>query len=114
MAGTFVSDTIQDGAGNSTSTTNCIKGSAKAWVNFTGSTAVINGSYNVSSVTRTSTGVYQVNYTTVMPNANYCATASISSDTYVRLDVYTTSSIRAVCGAAAVDVAIFSVAIISL
>ena len=36
MAGTIVSDVLQDGAGNSTATTNAIKGSAKAWVNFGG------------------------------------------------------------------------------
>ena len=38
MAGTIVADTIQDGAGNSTSMDNAIYGSAKAWVNFNGVT----------------------------------------------------------------------------
>ena len=51
MAGTIVADTIQDGAGNSTSMDNAIYGSAKAWVNFNGSGNTIRASYNVSSVT---------------------------------------------------------------
>jgi len=52
---------------------------AKAWVQFNGvTTATINGSFNVSSVTRVSTGVYTINYTTAMPNATYSANFSIS------------------------------------
>ena len=46
-------------------------GIAKAWVNFAGSTATINGSFNVSSVTRNGTGDYTVNFSTAMVNANY-------------------------------------------
>jgi len=75
MAGTIVADTLQDGAGNSTATTNAIKGSAKAWANFgwNGTTTVINGSYNVSSVTRTASGNYTMNYTNAFSNSNYAA-----------------------------------------
>lgn len=71
MAGTIVSDTIQNGAGTSTSTTNVINGSAKAWVNFNGGTGAIRGSYNVSSVTRNSNGNYTIAYTNSLANANY-------------------------------------------
>ena len=71
MAGTIVADTIQDGAGNSTSMDNAIYGSAKAWVKFTGSSGAINGSFNVSSVTLNSTGKYTITMTTAMPNTNY-------------------------------------------
>jgi hypothetical protein len=47
-------------------------GIAKAWVFFNGAaTPVINGSFNVSSVTYNSTGNYTINYTTAMPNSNY-------------------------------------------
>jgi hypothetical protein len=76
MAGTLITSTIQgttltDGT-NSTSTTNCIQGSAKAWVNFAGAaTPTINNSFNVSSITYNTTGDYTVNFTTAMPNANY-------------------------------------------
>ena len=71
MAGSVVADTLQDGAGNSTSMDNAIFGSAKAWVQFTGSTATKNASYNVSSVTRTSTGQYTINFTNAFVDANY-------------------------------------------
>ena len=71
MAGTIVSDTVQDGAGNSTSTTNCIKGSAKAWVTYNGVAQTITASFNVSSVTYNGTGDYTINYTTAIPSANY-------------------------------------------
>jgi hypothetical protein len=52
-------------------TQNGMTGIAKAWVNFAGATGTINGSFNVSSVTRNGTGDYSVNFTTAMPNANY-------------------------------------------
>jgi hypothetical protein len=72
MAGTIVSDTIQNGAGASTSTTNVINGSAKAWVSWNGAGgATINSSYNVSSMTYNGTGDYTVNFTTAMANASY-------------------------------------------
>jgi hypothetical protein len=74
MAGTLVLDTLQNGAGTaSTSADNVIRGCAKAWVNFNGtSTVAIRDSYNVSSITDNGTGNYTVNFTTAMPNANFC------------------------------------------
>jgi hypothetical protein len=50
----------------------------RAWVSFTGSTAAIRGSANVSSITRNGTGNYVVNYSTAMPDINYSAVASCS------------------------------------
>ena len=70
MAGTLVITTLSDGS-NSTSSTQCIKGAARAWCAFNGSTSTVLGSYNVSSVTRNGTGDYTVFYTTAMPSANY-------------------------------------------
>ena len=46
-------------------------GLCRAWVNFTGSSAAINGSYNISSVTRASTGHWTINLTTAMANTGY-------------------------------------------
>jgi hypothetical protein len=44
----------------------------RAWVVFNGTNpASIISSFNVSSVTRTSTGAYTINFTTAMPDANY-------------------------------------------
>lgn len=83
MAGTVVADTIQNGAGTSTSMTNAISGSAKAWVQFQGgngnTAGTINGSFNVSSVTVNGTGNYTINFATAMTNANYAALVTSSS-----------------------------------
>lgn len=74
MAGTLTISTLSDGT-NSTSATNCIQGSAKAWVNFNGTgTPAIRGSFNVSSITKNGTGFCTVNLTTAMPDANYAVT----------------------------------------
>jgi hypothetical protein len=72
---TFSATTISDGT-NSTSATNPIKGSARAWVNFNGSTGSIRSSYNVSSITINGTGNYTITYTTALPNANYSVAGS--------------------------------------
>jgi hypothetical protein len=77
MAGTLVIGTLSDGT-NSTSSSNCIQGSAKVWVNFNGvTTATIRASYNVSSVTRNSAGDYTVNFTTALSDANYASVISV-------------------------------------
>jgi hypothetical protein len=70
MAGTIVANQINTDTGLF-STNNAYSGIAKAWVQFAGSTGTISGSFNVSSVTRASTGTYTINYTTAMTNANY-------------------------------------------
>ena len=81
MAGTITCGTISDGT-NSTSSTNCIQGSAKAWGRFTSNTGAITASqyYNVSSVTLTATGVYTVAFTNSLIDANYSAVAACSTD----------------------------------
>ena len=46
----------------------------RAWVNFNGTgTVAIRASGNVSSITDDGTGIYTVNFTTAMPDANYVA-----------------------------------------
>lgn len=78
MAGTIVSDTIQDGAGNSTATTNCIKGSAKAYgfINSSSGSSVLYNGFGVSSVTLTATGQNTINWTTAFADANYILVAT--------------------------------------
>ena len=71
MTSTTVSTANLSDGTNSTSSTNCIRGSAKAWVNYNGSTAAIRASYNVGSITKNGTGNYTVNFTTALPDANY-------------------------------------------
>jgi hypothetical protein len=56
----------------------------RAWVNFNGTgTVAIRASGNVSSITDSGVGLYQVNFTTAMPDANY-AIVSTSRDSGVR------------------------------
>ena len=46
----------------------------RAWVNFNGTgTVAIRASFNVTSITDNGTGDYTVNFTTAMPDANYCS-----------------------------------------
>ncbi len=46
----------------------------RAWVNFNGTgTVAIRASGNVSSITDGGVGTYTVNFTTAMPDVNYCA-----------------------------------------
>lgn len=93
MAGTLTLSTLSDGT-NSTSVTNAIQGSAKAWVNFTaGST--IRAAYNVSSVTKNSNGYYTLNFTNALVDTNYVVitnSGSPNSSSYETSGVYTPSN----------------------
>jgi hypothetical protein len=70
MAGQLTVDTLKASTGV-LATQNGMTGIAKAWVNWAGASGTINSSFNVSSVTRNSTGNYTVNFTTSMANATY-------------------------------------------
>lgn len=49
----------------------------RAWVNFNGTgTVAIRASGNVSSITDRGTGQYTVNFTTAMPDVDYCVSIS--------------------------------------
>jgi hypothetical protein len=76
-------------------------GAAKAWVNYNGVTQTINNSFNVSSVTYVSAGLYTVNFTTAMPNANFVTqltgnNSGTRQNTYGYTTAQTTSSVT--CG----------------
>jgi len=72
MAGRLVVNTLNtDTVGAVLTTQNGITGIPKAWVNFAGADGTRNSSFNVSSVTRSATGTYTVNFTTAMADANY-------------------------------------------
>ena len=77
MAGQLTIDTLKASTGV-LATQNGMTGIAKAWVNWTGSTAVIRASYNVSSVTRNATGDYTINFSTAMVDTNYCVSFNSS------------------------------------
>jgi hypothetical protein len=99
-----------------------VNGTAKAWVNFNGTgTVAIRRAFNVASITDNGTGDYTVNFTTAMPDANYCFQANgYTSKTFNENNssiVRTTTAIRmatresssnAFTDPAQVSVAIFS------
>jgi hypothetical protein len=70
-------------------TQNGMTGIAKAWVNFNGTgTVAIRDSFNVSSITDNGTGDYTVNFTTALPNANYCVNSSTQAGSGATTDIY--------------------------
>ena len=77
MAGALTISTLNDSSGV-LATQNGMKGICKAWVNFNGITSpyAIRASFNVSSITRNSTGNYTITFTTAMPDANYVVSGS--------------------------------------
>lgn len=79
MAGQLTIDTLKASSGV-LATQNGMTGIAKAWINWNGSTQAINGSFNVSSITRNAAGDYTINFSTAMPNANYSAVGSANSN----------------------------------
>lgn len=104
MAGTLTISTLSDGT-NSTSSTNCIQGSAKAWANFNGNAPSIRSSYNFSSITKVTTGQYTLaltnamsdtNYATVSGGSFYDSTASVGEA--IQAYVISTSSIGVTTG----------------
>lgn len=56
----------------------------RAWVNFNGTgTVAIRSQFNVSSITDNGTGVYVVNFTNALPDANYtaiCGSSNLSAN----------------------------------
>ena len=81
MAGTIVADTIQDGAGNSTSMDNAIYGSAKAWASIrNGGASFTSTSYNISSITYVSTGMYTFSFTNALVDSNYAVVVGSSTN----------------------------------
>jgi ketopantoate reductase len=77
MAGKLTLSTLNDDTGV-LATQNGMRGIAKAWANFntTGGTITVRDSFNVSSVVYNGTGDFSINFTTSMPNANYCVAGS--------------------------------------
>lgn len=76
MAGRLVLSTLNDDTGV-LATQNGMSGIAKAWGRVNPSTVTFAGSFNCSSITRTATGKYTVNFTTAMPSTNYAVTTSV-------------------------------------
>jgi hypothetical protein len=78
MAGTVIVDTINSSVAGTPPVFQAngteIGTLCRAWVNFNGTgTVAIRASFNVSSITDGGTGIYTVNFTNAMPDANYAA-----------------------------------------
>lgn len=92
-----------DGSGILKIQSNSVTTNALAWVNFNGTTSppTIRASYNVSSITKTSTGLYVLNLTNATSDANQSVvasaaplfgTASSAVTVYDNNSAYTTST----------------------
>jgi hypothetical protein len=88
MAGTVVVGALNTSSGI-LSTNNISDGIAKAWVNFQGggtagyttnTAGVINGSFNVSSITVNAAADYSINFATPMTDSNYVASGICNFD----------------------------------
>jgi hypothetical protein len=114
---TLVAQTISNGT-VSTSSANVIQGSAKAWVSFQGNPVTIFASYNVSSITRFTTGDYTINFTNAFSDKYYSCSGTASNGSVANANCYwwnyneasqTASSMRIIlnqAGAGSVDAAI--------
>lgn len=79
MGGTLKVDTLQNNAGTkSTDVGNLIDGNAKAWVCFNGATPTIRKSLGVSSVTKSATGTFNINFSTPFADTNYSMGSGVS------------------------------------
>ena len=80
---TLRTDTLSNAAGSKSVPVNTVvDGSAKAWGNFNGyGTVAIRVAFNVTSITDNATGVYTVNFTNAMPDANYTTNVTTKSTT---------------------------------
>jgi hypothetical protein len=81
---TLVVTNISDGT-NSTTSTNAIRGSAKAWVNFNASSGVptVRSSFNISTITDNGIGLYAPNFTAALTSANFVLAGTASRATAV-------------------------------
>lgn len=96
VAGT---NTVTIPAATGTLLTTASTGVCVAWVNFNGTSGStsVRGSYNVSSVTRVSTGSYTVTFTNNLVDTNYAVVTGLTTpswSTVTHAYSYTTSSFR--------------------
>lgn len=94
-------DTVGDGTATAPMA-DVVNGSARAWVNFDGTgTVAIRDSYNVSSITDNGVGDYTVNFSTAMPDNNYCINATPGDSTNLKsvtTTARTTTSLTVITG----------------
>lgn len=134
MAGTVVADTIKGGTTAppvfQRSDGTAIGELCTAWVNFDGTVAaasMIRDSFNVSSITDHSTGIYTANLTVALADNNFCAVASGGrgnttdgigtfglSGTSGNAEQFTTTSVKVTCSNQSFTVEDFSTVCIAI
>lgn len=116
MAGSLTISTLNNDTGV-LATQNGMTGIAKAWINCNPTSSTIFGSFNVSSLTRQSTGQYTVNFTTAMPNTTYASVFGANGSTtgYAGAIVQSAGNITCFGSAAGsfTDLAILNMAVFS-
>ena len=85
MAGKIIADTLEHSTAGSVDTQYVVEGATKAYIQYLQATPVISVSFNISSVTDSSTGAFTINYTN-----------ALSSDAHARSLMSNTSTF---CGA---------------
>ena len=79
MASELRVNTLKDASGNNSIATSFVfGGTIKLWSQFSGISASLKDSFNVSTLTDNATGRFTNNFTTNMGSANYCVTAAAS------------------------------------
>lgn len=94
MAGQLTIDTLKASSGV-LATQNGMTGIAKAWVRFAGASGTISSSFNVSSVTRSSTGTYAISFTTTLSDANYSISGAATAVSTATPSIVSVSSATA-------------------
>lgn len=81
-------------------------GVAKAWVRYDGDNQSRGASYNISTVSYVSVGVYEAKFTTAFSSANYCAVAMGQTSTTISTNAQTDSSLHVVSRSNSADAAV--------
>ena len=94
MAGKIIADTLEHSTAGSVTTDYVVNGSAKAWANGDGTgTVSLEDSFNVTSMTDTTTGDYTYTLTSAMSNSNYACPVGISAgEGFLNNDLSTTTA----------------------
>ena len=95
-----IETTLTDSASKIPLSSAIYKGVCKAWVNFDGTVgAVINSAFNVNTVIDLGTGIWRINFTSNLSNADFSAVAvanGLNSGPVVAVDSHAVGSVRVV------------------
>jgi hypothetical protein len=90
--GKIKADTLEHSTAGSLDTQYIVEGSAKAWIQYLQATPVISASFNVSSVTDSSTGAFTINYTNAFSSDAHARSLMSNGSTFCGAQARGTSS----------------------